>query len=232
MSYINNALKKVQREKDGRYVSYRDIIQAPRAKASAGGGWRRPFVRLAPVFFIVLIGVLSWLLYQAVRRPERGPVVAPRIDIGGRPAVLTGPAAGGDRTGAAKAAQLYEQALIAQRGKRWEEAESFYRQALSLDPRHVNALNNLGVLYMSKNRRDEAIELFVKAVAVKEDYVDPYYNLACLYAQLDNVEAGLLYLAKAVKIDGRVREWAKNDSDFNKMHSLPAFKKITEELVK
>jgi tetratricopeptide (TPR) repeat protein len=88
------------------------------------------------------------------------------------------------------------------------------------------------VLYMTQKRPEAAMELFVKAMAIQDGYVDPYYNLACLYSQSGNVRASLSYLERAVKIDGQVRKWAKQDNDFKKMQSLPEFHKITEELVK
>jgi Tfp pilus assembly protein PilF len=145
----------------------------------------------------------QWLCPQAatVAQQLTGPVAATREDSARR-----------DRS-----AQVYESALAAQRGRRWQEAESLYQQALSFDPRHVQALNNLGVLYMTQKRSEEAMELFVKALAIQAGYVDPYYNLACLYAQSGNVRASLSYLERAVKID---------------VQSLPKFNKITEELVK
>lgn len=232
MSYINSALKKVQKEKDGRYVPYGDVIMAPGDKKGPAKKWRASFFLVGAVSMAAILSVPVWLFYQAttseVKHARNFP---PVTTVAPSPALKTA-APGREREGIEKAARLYEEALVAQRGKRWEEAESFYRQVLALDPRHLHALNNLGVLYMRKNRPDEAIELFVKAVAAKEDYVDPYYNLACLYSQLGNLDAGLHYLGRAIKIDGNVREWAKKDTDFKKMHALPAFKKITEELTK
>ncbi len=233
MSYINTALRKVQKERDGRYLAYGNIIASTPARSSRGKKRRYLVVAAAVMVPFLILAIVAYSLYSSAVEARKGPTaqVPPKAAVA-PPAQATGATPEGDRPGITRAAKLYEEALGAQRGKRWEEAESFYRQALSLDPRHVYALNNLGVLYMSKHRYDEAIELFVKAVAAKEDYVDPYYNLACLYAQRDNASAALLYLEKAVKIDGKVRKWANNDADFKRLRLLPDFKKITEELVK
>lgn len=232
MSYINSALKKVQKEKDGRYALYGNVVMTRGAQKTPGGKRRLSFFAAGSVVILVSLSVLVWLSYPvATREVKRSPSITPVPAIAPSP-VFTAEAPGRGQTPLDKSDRLYQEALAAQRGKRWEEAESFYRQALALDARHLQALNNLGVLYMRKNRSDEAIELFVKAVAAKDDYVDPYYNLACLYSQLGNVDAGLHYLQRAIKIDSNVREWARKDTDFKKMHSLPAFKKITEELIK
>ena len=233
MSYINTALKKVQKERDRRYTPYDDIISSSRGKASRAGCRRIFTLPVAAAVFFVLLSVLAYFLYQAASGPVKGALTAnPRALTVAQKAAVPQAAPEEAPASQSRAAKLYDEALKAQRGKRWKEAEIFYKQALSFEPRHIHALNNLGVYYMSMKRYDEALELFVKAVIAKDDYVDPYYNLACLYAQLDDVNASLGYLERAVKIDGRAREWAKNDADFKKLSALPEFKKITKELQK
>jgi tetratricopeptide (TPR) repeat protein len=265
MSYINSALRKVQKERDSRYAAYGDFISSCRKGTAAARTWRVFAFPAAVVVILGMLAVVAWFVYQATHAQVKGSVVVspPRaaavaqhssgpaspatgqtLPAGGpvSPAAEQTSPAGGQASPAANArddaarrvrsAQIYEEALAAQRAKRWKEAESLYQQALAFDPRHVKALNNLGVLYMTQKRSEEAMELFVKALAIQDAYVDPYYNLACLYSQLGNVRASLSYLERAAKIDGQVRKWAKQDNDFKKMRSLPEFNKITEELVK
>lgn len=233
MSYINTALKKVQKERDRRYTPYEDIISSSQGKAPRAGRRHAFTLSVVAAVFFLLLSVPAYFLYEAASGPVKGALTADpgALTVAQKAAV---PSAALEEAPASqsRAAKLYDEALAAQRGKRWKEAEIFYKQALSFEPRHVHSLNNLGVYYMSMRRHDEALELFVKAVAAKDDYVDPYYNLACLYAQLDDVIASLGYLERAVKIDGRAREWAKNDADFKKLSALPEFKKITKELQK
>jgi tetratricopeptide (TPR) repeat protein len=229
MSYINNALRKVQKERDNRYGPYGDIISSPQKRPEPA---RRRFFLVYAAAGIALIIISSLIAYSyrdAAKGQIKSAAAVPRAAASAPQTAVSAKPQGGDEWRLLRAAQLYEEALAAQRGKRWEEAGSFYRQALTFDPRHINSLNNLGVLSMSQGRHEDAVELFVKAIAAKEDYVDPYYNLACLYSQTGNVKASLVYLARAIKIDGKVREWAHSDADFKKMRLLPEFKKITEE---
>jgi tetratricopeptide (TPR) repeat protein len=251
MSYINSALRKVQKERDGRYVKYGDFISSCREGSSAARSWRVFAFPVAVAGILVVLAVVAWFIYQATNAKVKGSAVAsparavavvqhssgqasPASEQTSTAAGQASPAAAAqeDEARRVRSAQIYESALAAQRVKRWKEAESLYQQALAFDPRHVKALNNLGVLYMTQKRPEEAMELFVKALAIQDAYVDPYYNLACLYSQMGNVRASLSYLEKAAKIDGQVRQWAKQDNDFKKMRSLPEFNKITEELVK
>jgi len=232
MSYINSALRKVQKERDSRYAAYGDFI-ATRRDEGVGKSWRAFVLPAAVAGILGILAVMVWFFYQTATAKVKGPVsMRPPVALHSTGQAFQTVAAKSDAARIVRSGQLYESALAAQRGKRWQEAESLYQQALTFDPRHVQALNNLGVLYMTQKRSDEAMELFFKAMAIQDGYVDPYYNLACLYSQLGNVQASLSYLGRAVKIDAQVRKWAKEDNDFKKMRSLPEFNKITEELVK
>ncbi|MCX7634429.1 MAG: tetratricopeptide repeat protein [Syntrophales bacterium] len=124
---------------------------------------------------------------------------------------------------------LYRNALASQKKKEFGKAEKLYTMVLAKDPDHVEAMNNLGVLYMEQQRYDHAIRAFKRAVARKPLYVDPYYNLACLYAQYGDVVSSVNYLKKAVAINPEVRRWAKNDGDLTRIAHSEEFKALMEE---
>jgi len=58
-----------------------------------------------------------------------------------------------------------------------DEAEVAYGRALGLDPRHPEALNNLGVLMFQERRYAEAREFFAAATAARPAYEDAWFNL-------------------------------------------------------
>ena len=97
-----------------------------------------------------------------------------------------------------------------------------------LDPGHVRALNNLGVLYMDQKKKREAVALFNRAIGLKKDYVDPYYNLACVYARVDEIDESLKYLKMAMAINKDVKNWAERDADMKIVVTTEEFKKILE----
>lgn len=227
MSYINRALRKAQREREGsRYASHGVFHALPGDNRQQGRKWKALALSLAAAVLIALLSFIGLDRYWVGAGREKGAAAkvlqtAPLQPPAGREE-------GGRFPGAA---ELYNKAIKAQRDGRWEEAEIFYKRALSIYPQHIHALNNLGVIHMKKKRHAQAVELFVRAIAAKNDYVDPYYNLACLYSQQKNVPASLGYLGQAVKIDGAVRKWAKEDGDLINLHALPEFKKIMAESV-
>ncbi|MEW6333769.1 MAG: tetratricopeptide repeat protein, partial [Thermodesulfobacteriota bacterium] len=112
----------------------------------------------------------------------------------------------------------------------WEHrrAEALYRQTLAIEPGHVRALNNLGVLYMDAQKTEEAMAMFGKAIVLKRDYADPYYNLACLYARKKEIDESLWYLKVAMTISNEVKDWVMKDADMEHVVASPLFKKMME----
>ena len=74
--------------------------------------------------------------------------------------------------------RLYSEALNYQRNDNPAMAEKIYRKILAIDPGFVMGLNNLGVICINRKKNKEAADMFRKAIGLKADYVDPYYNMA------------------------------------------------------
>jgi tetratricopeptide (TPR) repeat protein len=274
MSYINNALKKAQQEKDSLYSRYSGVISGlpgPRSHR------RRTWLVVAVSMMLMLVVLFVWvaatgrLELPAVawqQTPEKAitaghtqasATVAPAVPVArtiesessvaavkvdsATPAAMTaiepastvartepvGSAVPAKRTPLPEVGTIYRKALAAQQNKRAAVAERLYRRILTLDARHVEAMNNLGVLYMGQGRQKQAVVLFSKAIAMKKDYVDPYYNLACLYAQRKNTAKSIAYLKLANAIDEDIINWAKTDMDLKNISESKEFKKLMEK---
>ena len=244
MSYINDALRKAQQEKDSHYQSYGKIIShLPDRPTRSRRKW---ILACALVLASALTAAILWVALYAQpdraadlqarqsARPQGTAVQIPSVPVQESAVIpLPAPVAEQEKPSGkgyfTDAATLYEEALSAQRQKQIERAERLYKRVLSIDPGHVNALNNLGVLYMSQHRQGQAIPLFEKALSQKRDYADPYYNLACLYAQRGETGQALAHLKSAVAINGEVVQWAKQDGDLKSIRSTEAFKSIMEK---
>jgi tetratricopeptide (TPR) repeat protein len=263
MSYINDALRKAQRERDGRYERFGGIITSG-PERSGQPGKRKLAVEVAVMFLVLIPAGLLLFVYvmqqpspvkkvplqpvvvgnsaafQPLTPKEAGNASPEAVPAGATPGGLQveKTAVSGERAPATvqkgekpvprELEVWYKEALLAQRKGDLRGAEDLYEKVLTLDPGHVRALNNLGVIYMGQKKRGKAIAAFGRAVVLKKDYVDPYYNLACLYAQTNEIDESIWYLKVAMTINGDVKNWAGKDADMKNIVASPAFNKIME----
>jgi len=73
--------------------------------------------------------------------------------------------------------QLLQQAVADHQAGRLEAAETGYRKILAAEPRHVDALQLLGVLVQQAGRAAEAVTLIEKAVALAPSHAVLHFNL-------------------------------------------------------
>lgn len=222
MSYINDALRKAQSEKDGRYGRYSETVFASvPARPSRRSRWTVVFISIAVLAAAAGFGLYGWNAQKSASASKKP--AAQTAELPSAPSAHVAPA----DTPAIDAASLYRTALDLQKKGLLAEAERDYNRVLELDPLHGGALNNLGVLYMSRQKMDEAVRMLERAAVLRVS-ADPYYNLACVHARLNNLSLSLRYLEMAADMDPQIKEWAKEDGDLDALKALPGFKKIIE----
>jgi tetratricopeptide (TPR) repeat protein len=166
------------------------------------------------------------ILLPNLRPEEKGPTMTPKATTDGASQKKYVVASPNGLPDLPEAEIRYREALSAQRGGDYKRAEDLYLQTLTHDFGHLRALNNLGVLYMDQKKNELAVALFNKAISLRKDYVDPYYNLACLYARAEEIDESLRYLKMAMDINRDVKNWAEKDADMKSVVASEAFKKI------
>jgi Flp pilus assembly protein TadD len=80
-----------------------------------------------------------------------------------------------------------------------DHAYEYLTRALKFRPVYPEALNNLGVLYLRTQRRDEAVASFEECIRVAPAFDQSYLNLARVYSiegAPDKARAVLLELLK------------------------------------
>lgn len=257
MSYINDALRKAQKEKESRYVAYGSIVSKDAEKTEPVQKWL-PIIGISMVCFFAagMIFLLYWPEDKKIPTivPVRAPIVVSLVPVKS-PVIVTAVSEGSPvnketiadpknkaglhrETASAKIKVkpeiadfkiLYEQALQRQREGKLEDAQNLYKKVIKIDPQNIEALNNLGVIYMMKKVHKLAIIRFNDAIKIKHNYPDAHYNLACLYAQKNDAARSLFYLKNAIRYNPEVIKWAKDDSDLQALADLPAFKKLLEK---
>jgi len=281
MSYINDALNKVQKEKESSCAPYENSVSLEDKKPDKRRKWFS-VIGLAIVFFYAA-GMLVWLYWpdvlkatsvvtpvqssgvatvpsiKAIPVADVPKAVAPQplapVEVAAPTPAIVEKKPAPDKTLAVKVNEkkqnvvilaggmkqeasptparkdtvtLYAQALRKQRKGELEEAKALYRKVIKADPRHVSALNNLGVIFMNQKMYEQAVASFNEALHVRHNYVDAHYNLACLYAQKNDTKQSLFYLKNAMVLNPVVRQWAARDDDLRNLADLPEFNKIMQ----
>ncbi len=210
MSYIREALLKAQKEKDARYPRYQRFFPSPRR--TAGTFSLRPLWLIS--LFVIVLGLALYSWFDSGNKGVISSPEDPNSEV--RPI----------REISVNAKDCYDRARHFHKMSRLEEARGLYQKALLLDPGHVSALNNLGVIYIQEGNYLAAQESLEGAIRQEPEYVDPYYNLACLYALKGERMKGLAQLRKAASLEKSVMDWAREDRDLQNLRGMPAFEEI------
>ena len=211
MSYIHEALKKAQVERDLGKGPYSGI-PAPGRKKSFFTVKRTLFLTASLLMVLLAFAGYSWW----DRWKDEGRRM--KAENGSPSSFILHPSS--------LILESYQKARAFHREGRLPDAGIWYEKVISMDPGHVEALNNRGVLHLHKKNYSAARKCFAKAIRLKPDYVDPYYNLACVSATVGQVKQGLRYLGKAISMDPGVKGWAQKDPDLDPLRGRPEFSEI------
>jgi tetratricopeptide (TPR) repeat protein len=226
MSYITDALKRAQKANDDRYEPYRDIISArPRRRVR---GKKRLILGVSLASLVLLASTaFSLITYlgqdgtQDDASPFAPAAIRAKVDAVTRQPVRLAP-----ENPARDADILFQAGLRRQQAGDIGDAEALYRKAIKADPRNLDALNNVGVLFMHQKRDGEAIDIFYQLIEAKGDWADPFYNLACLFSRQGDIPKSLKYLKIALWLNKDLREWARSDPDLEPLRSGAEYSKL------
>ncbi|NET57961.1 MAG: tetratricopeptide repeat protein [Symploca sp. SIO2E6] len=74
------------------------------------------------------------------------------------------------------------------------------------------------------------IASFDKAIEIKPDKDEAWYNKACCYGLQNNIDLAIENLQQAIQLNpDENREMAKTDSDFDNIRSEPRFQALIQE---
>lgn len=212
MSYIHEALKKAQKEREIGYEKYSGILSTREKETKFfhdSAGW---WIALFVIIIFLAFTSYSWLDFWSPETKAKNEYE--------RPAAATRP------EGVADAKESYGRARYFHKRGLLQDARRLYQETLRIDPGHVDALNNLAVIYIHDRDFRAAQRGLEKAIRLKPQHVDPYYNLACLYALRGEMSKSLVHLKKAASLDQSVKEWARQDTDLDNIRGLSEFDEI------
>jgi tetratricopeptide (TPR) repeat protein len=82
-----------------------------------------------------------------------------------------------------------------------KDAEELYNQVLKIDHNHINALNNLGIVFQSLNESKKAINYFQKVIKIMPSFADAHKNLGIVFQSLNELKKAKKCYEKAIEIN-------------------------------
>jgi adenylate cyclase len=101
---------------------------------------------------------------------------------------------------------------------------------LLIDPQDGRALQLGTVVAARLGLRDKARDFAARAIKSRPDAFATYYNVACAYSVLGDVDDALSMLDRAVRHGRGNLEWIGNDPDFDPLRSDPRFDALLDRI--
>lgn len=220
MSYINDALNKVQKEKESPYDSYGDIVSAEVDKPELGKKWSSVIGLL--VIFLFAAGFVAFLYWPDVRETPRAVKLVPSPDIlAAQPVQSTSPVnalhppapqpalstevaaplpakiAEATHSGKALTAEMKEKKQNAIRPDNKIKPEAPRLQALAeTESLYVHALQK-----QREGRLEEARELYKKVIQKEPRRIQALNNLGVVHLKLKEYKWAIIRLNDALDIE-------------------------------
>lgn len=123
--------------------------------------------------------------------------------------------------------------LILQKLERDNEAKTSFEQAITNCDRILKRKpddadtwfqKGLALTYMQKY--DKAITAYNQTTTIKPDFSNAWYNMACCYAQQNDLERAIQSLQQAINLNSHCQQEAQTDSDFNAIREYSQFQTL------
>jgi len=98
-------------------------------------------------------------------------------------------------------AELLAAAMQHHQAGRLQKAEGYYRQILSVEPNHSQALHLLGVIALQVGKSEVAIEFISRALQLQPQWAEAVSNLGSAFAAQAKAEEAITCFHQALKID-------------------------------
>ena len=89
---------------------------------------------------------------------------------------------------------------IFSRQKNYDRAEECYLKVLETYPDNIEALYNLGIVYLTDFRLDDAKPYFERVMALNPEIAECHFQLAFIYSEISEHDKAIKYLVKAIEL--------------------------------
>ena len=100
------------------------------------------------------------------------------------------------------AEETFALAVQNQKKNNLQIAEKLYRETLKINPNHVDARNNLGIIFQALGEFQKAVDCFQKVIQIQPDRVDDaHVGLGLVFKELGEHQKAMSCYEKAIEID-------------------------------
>ncbi len=109
-----------------------------------------------------------------------------------------------DKSYSADARTYYSRGNTYFDNKNYDQAISYYTQAINIDPHHADAYFNRGLIHKIKNNYDQAISDFTQAISIDPCHSYVYSSRGAVYWEKGNYDQAISDFTQAINIDPRI----------------------------
>ena len=85
--------------------------------------------------------------------------------------------------------------------EQWQDAITYYQNALNLNPHHYWLYINLGEAFVKQHQWQQAVEVYEKALKIQADYPLTYHKLGAAFLELKQWQSAVKILQQAIAIE-------------------------------
>ena len=95
--------------------------------------------------------------------------------------------------------EIFNLAIQNHKENKLEEAQNLYDQVLKINPKHSEAINNLGVIFLNLKKYQKALDCFKKVIEINPNYANAHNNLGIIFKELKDYQKAKSCFEKAIK---------------------------------
>lgn len=107
----------------------------------------------------------------------------------------------------------------------------FYERLLGEKPAYIEALIALGDTYTKRGFYQKGLQIDKRLAKLKPDDPVVFYNLACSYSLLNQINDAAEALKKAVELGWRDFRWLQKDPDLENLRKDPRYNQIIKAVL-
>ena len=113
--------------------------------------------------------------------------------------------------------ETFDLAVQNQQKNNLQVAENLYKETLKTNPNHVEAHNNLGIVFKELGELQKAVDCHQKAIQIQPEDAYSYYNLGLVFKELGELQEAINCFQKVIQIFEFApimflnKKWIQND---------------------